>query len=717
MAEFLGSKTISNQFLGNKVILRMYKGDNLINEYEPLYNPPSDWSDIRTDCPENSIALYAAQGFGILVKGSPSSSNGIATDFDSRNYFYVDNFPMNSKTNWEVNIKANTQFNDSQQRLIFFPTGYLRCIGLTPTWNLLIDGQEFWLGTVEDYPYIRIKRDGTNIYGYSSTDGENYTLKGTIENATLNDGTLSFGGAQSGSLPWAGSIDLNNLSVKVDDALLTSYDNLGFTASCTGGYTVFIDGIQYGSTYASSAQCDITWSTSGISTGDNIITPIAMKAHKIWITPATEGNNITAFHFARVAASGTEQQSLLWAHFNITNQISLSYFANDGSSYTLPLLKSITSKNNKLSTNSLYYAFNGTALEYVPDFNFPSNMSYLLDSAFYGTKIKNITIKDTALEELVLTFYDCQDIEKIKFKNVDFSGLTSAKYMLTNASKLKDTVIDFSSATGLKGIDAYGDSSHFISGLKGLRVSSSAPFNYAYPPQINVSYTGMDRQALVQLFNDLPYNVGYTEVGSPTIVDGVLTPTTDVNTYVKADTNLTFNSNSDLEIYCRFKTDAEIPSNNAVVIIGDAVAASKMFCYYYSGWVYFLNLAFDNYTWRVVQPNTWYRAKLTAKNGVWNSYVYDDNENLLGELQSTPTPFGDVTVTIPFGKAPGYENAPVPGGIDLNNTYIKVNDVYWFRGQPAMTKTINVVGCTGTANLTTDDKAIVTDKRWSLTWS
>ena len=34
-----------------------------------------------------------------------------------------------------------------------------------------------------------------------------------------------------------------------------------------------------------------------------------------------------------------------------------------------------------------------------------------------------------------------------------------------------------------------------------------------------------------------------------------------------------------------------------------------------------------------------------------------------------------------------------------------------------MTKTISVVGCTGTADLTADDKAIATNKCWSLTLS
>ena len=103
----------------------------------------------------------------------------------------------------------------------------------------------------------------------------------------------------------------------------SQYDNLGFTANCTGGYNVFIDGTQYGSTYASGTQCNITWSTSGITTGDIITTPSLLKAHKIWIEPATEGAEITKFCCQRVAASGNEAQGILWAHFNISNTINL----------------------------------------------------------------------------------------------------------------------------------------------------------------------------------------------------------------------------------------------------------------------------------------------------------------------------------------------------------------------------------------------------------
>ena len=53
--------------------------------------------------------------------------------------------------------------------------------------------------------------------------------------------------------------------------------------------------------------------------------------------------------------------------------------------------------------------------------------------------------------------------------------------------------------------------------------------------------------------------------------------------------------------------------------------------------------------------------------------------------------------------------------MDLNETYIKVNRVPWFTGKPAMTKTCSIVGATGTADLTQDDKNIILNKGWSLT--
>lgn len=379
--EKLGQNEIYSQLLGQHPILRTYKGEDLINEYTPLYTPPLDWRDIRSDCPNNSIALY--------------------------------------------------------------------------------------VGVKSDY---------------------------------------------------------------------SQYNNLGFTATCIGGYKVFIDGNQYGNIYASDSQCNIIWSQSGINTGNNIITPSALKAHKIWIEPATEGAEISLFQCRRVASSGREQQGVLWAHFNTVSVLSLDAGFAAYNSYYNPVLLAITAKNNTLKINKLLRLGQGGDLmqyganvEYLCTFDL-TNSSTAADSSFNilttanleqiklkngtitnafnnftanATKLKkislsNVTIAPTKCEK---AFANNQSLEQLP--NIDYSNVTSMYMFLTNAKSLKNTVLDVSATNKLTHIGCYGDSSHFMSGFKGLRVSSSAPFS-GTSPQINVSYTGMDRQALVTLFNDLP---------------------------------------------------------------------------------------------------------------------------------------------------------------------------------------------------------------------
>jgi len=68
---------------------------------------------------------------------------------------------------------------------------------------------------------------------------------------------------------------------------------------------------------------------------------------------------------------------------------------------------------------------------------------------------------------------------------------------------LTDTVIDDSSNASRSLFRFYGTSTSPTRGLKGLTVSNTAPFDGA-SPQIDISYTGMDRVALVNLFNSLP---------------------------------------------------------------------------------------------------------------------------------------------------------------------------------------------------------------------
>lgn len=308
---------------------------------------------------------------------------------------------------------------------------------------------------------------------------------------------------------------------------------IGFSVTATDGYSVKIDGIAY-EDYNSQAQFSIAdWTDYTATEGYSIDYPTgATKAHIIDIYPQTENENITAFHCARVAASGTEAQGLLWAHFNLTNQITPAFLAGRSGQYTNAIAKAITAKNNVLnvssSINSL--AFNATALEYIPVID-GDNETVNCASSFAGSGVLKITIKNFKMSATNSTalFYNSK-VQDVIFNNIDtsavsnftnffalatnlkkvpngmdFSSATTMPSILQNNSSLQDTVLDVSSATGLTRLGCYGSSTtYFVGGLKGLRVSSEAPFDNATAPQINVQYTGLGRAALVQLFNDLP---------------------------------------------------------------------------------------------------------------------------------------------------------------------------------------------------------------------
>lgn len=316
----------------------------------------------------------------------------------------------------------------------------------------------------------------------------------------------------------------------------TSYNNLGFKATVTGGYNVFIDGVQYGSTYASGAQCSITWSTAGITTGYDITTPVSLRAHIIHILPATEGNNITAYQGQRVATSGTETQGIVWLHFNLDTSIDVASATFVSGYYRNALLTAVTAKNNTLKTSRSENCFAYSSyLSFLSTFDYQQNAysnalrAFLTMYAFYNTNLKQITLKNTSeytssMElfcngysslksvsvingtlkptDLRAAFRYCNSL--LKLPDIDYSNCTLAADFLTEAVNLQDTVIDMRAATALTAVGAYGTATYPMRGLKGLRVSSSAPFTYATAPQINIAYTGLTREALLTLFGDLP---------------------------------------------------------------------------------------------------------------------------------------------------------------------------------------------------------------------
>lgn len=566
----VSQSNIYKQYLGTRPLLRVYKGEDIIQNYEQDYTQPVDWFDIRTDCPKNSIALYVAHP--------------------------------------------------------------------------------------EDY---------------------------------------------------------------------SSYDNLGFTANCSGGYKVYIDGVQYGSTYTSGSKCSIVWSSANITTGRSILTPTNLIAHKVWVVPATAGNNITAFKCDRVAASGTEYQGVLWAHFNIDNAINLNkaFGSISPADHLNQIMMSCTAKNNilRVITNIQQCFRYCQSLEYIPVIQ-GNNASLGCNYAFSNCyKLKNITIKNIKPSYATCILQNCRAVKKVIFDNCDFSALTSVAEFISQAAQLTNLSLDFSNSNSMTAISCIGTSEYFMGGFKGLRVSNEAPFDNNTSPKVNVSYTGMDRAALVQLFNDLPYNVGYTTVGSPTINNGVLSDTSGSNFLSITPSTLKYDSNSNIEFYSRFQFDENLtgitPSfsmlysnvyHNRIL----SVAKSGNLIYPSSQPVYGSGAAVEFYSYNM-QPNTWYRQKLVGNNGTWTMTLYDDNGNVIGSASKDFT-FSEVEATFFVGGV-HVTGTSTLSKIDLNNTYIKVNGITWFRGQPAMTKTINCSYCTGTGALTNEDKAIVSNKNWNLT--
>ena len=307
---------------------------------------------------------------------------------------------------------------------------------------------------------------------------------------------------------------------------------LGFTATVTGGYSVNIDGGYYAD-YNSQAQFSMAdWAEYTDTEGYAIDYPTnATKAHIIDIYPQTDNNDITRFQFKRVSGSVQEEQGCLWCHFNLNTSINLQRFSAGQNTVWQKLCEAITAKNNtiKFLQYGTGWLLRGMPnIKYIPVLDCNNTDAYFNYMASNLTNLTSITVKNANVVDADDAFSESINIESIKFVNVDtsscsslpemfrnnrslrqlpdldFSSSTVAFSFLTNATALENTILDVSFATGLQKISCYGTSTYFMTGFKGLRVSNQAPFDHTSAPQINVSYTGMDRTALVQLFNDLP---------------------------------------------------------------------------------------------------------------------------------------------------------------------------------------------------------------------
>lgn len=519
----------------------------------------------------------------------------------------------------------------------------------------------------------------------------------------------------------------------------------------TNTYDVFVDGIKIATT-ANNTATVIDWATlynNGIiASGYDISSPgnSGYTTHVVKVTPSINTDTLTGIRSS--AISGQTQQGILWVHFEIDYAIRIISLLGGENNPRNLLCQAVTAKNDTLlfvnaatGSTGLYQVFTGaSSLVKVPVLEQSGNDNYESDFlCFSNVPAKKIKIKNLAKDYSIRLLHGFKgeyietDTALRLYSVTTSAGNASGAYnlkklpaistektttlIMSRLDSIEPTFIDESFNDERTLLRIYGESGH-ITNLVGLVVSNEAPFDYATAPQLSVNYTNMDRAALVRLFQSLPYNVGYEVVGSLTVEDGVASGFS-ASDYLKLEKLPDFSG--DVEIVIKF---------NANTFTGDLMSwlTNGIQCFVKFNADKTLNVFFasmgDNTTHLkvsgsfVFSENTDYYVKIvkTADNTLSVYYSTDGTSYTLDETTQNANA-GTIVLSSYYriGVSSAYTPADAfDGTIDLSKSYIKTKGLPFFRGTAAMTKSISVVGATGTADLTADDKAIAENKGWSI---
>lgn len=396
-------------------------------------------------------------------------------------------------------------------------------------------------------------------------------------------------------------------------------------------------------------------------------------------------------------------QGILQAQLKVKNSMNLENGFIDN-----PLLKSVEGEINLTDENSFKGFASNTAIEHLDtiksssqnaidltnSLNNLSNLKYAKLEGNFNSNVEGKFSGNTAMQKLDLSQditikpndlaenESLRELPKLDYSNPDLTDI------ITNDTNLKPTIIDLSNQNNTNKLGIHGDSTHQLGNLEFVKVNTEAPFNNQITPQIDVSYTSLDRNGLVNLFNTMPYNVGYTTVGTPTIVDNVASGFSTSN-YLTLPT-LTATAGNPFEMQIAFT--AYSTTANALNIyfnpsyrgrFGVFSSNRPVFRFQNTGLTTYTQVAFDT----VISMNTKYTAKAVYNGTTVNAYLY----NASGTLLETKTTTADLELEGPTNLGATSSNY-WDGSIDLNETYIKVNSIvstgpvnYTVVGSPTIT--------------------------------
>lgn len=513
----------------------------------------------------------------------------------------------------------------------------------------------------------------------------------------------------------------------------TKYSLLGLLAQVSSGtYDVYIDDVLVGSAVTSNTQYDIDFSTIATSYG-TATTPEALVLHKVVIKPNTSGSTITKFKCARTSGtSGYQSQGVLWGYFELENKINLYYgFCSYVQNYNENLI-AITSKGNIINATTIFGLFSRVVdtydsyclnnLQYLPVFNVGNlesfagsftqqttnnskclnikiNSSYTIainiGNMFINgkfEKINNLKVKNNQANNAF------KNVRQLKvLPNIEFGSCSNYTDFITNAINLYPTKLNINDKNATK-LGMYGTSTYPMRGLRGLKVSNEAPFSGA-SPQIDVSYTGLDRDALRELFNSLPAFMSLSVEGSPTINNGVVSGFSSSN-YLKRD-SASGDLNSIEAVFNVLNIPETLTQTNCILSLigGNAIR---------------LYLT-DSKNLRASYKDTTNTTKYMTTVGVFSSsyvkikldttgaYLYSSDDGVNWTLKTSNTTniplltnaYTNLKIGIEGGSYLAFE-----GSININNSYMVIDGTkYTFLLPSATTRTLKCVGATGN-NLT-----------------
>lgn len=542
------------------------------------------------------------------------------------------------------------------------------------------------------------------------------------------------------------------------------------TNTSSGTYNVYIDDILYATT-TKNTQTDIDFSTLGseyvsIGTGiDPTDGETILNLHKIVIKPTTSGETLTLFRCAKntndPATTSRTAQGLMWYHLELTNVIDLtncvSIYSNTSNSYYNPILYAVTCKGDILNFNSNPQHLVGIGsdhgssgskiMNYLPQLNTTSSTTSIGIQFGHSDKseIKRIRYinKDTNFNIQYHAFRDDVNLEQICINNTkgispntnallnaylstrklkqtlnkltNFSTVISMSEFLVDATNLLPQKIDVSNAINLTKITTHGSSTYPMLGFRGLKVSNEAPFTGS-SPQINVSYTGLDRDALVELFESMPGYMKLDKVGEPTIDSNGVVSGFSSSDYLKRIMGGIFDDVKSIMFTVKINSVPTTITNNALVL--GLTGLHNIRFYVNSSKNLTLSFYDVNNTQRYLSANAikigYYRFIL--EDGVNPKVYYSDDNitwNLLNSTSYKPNAMSITTLYI------GYLSSTYnvyDGSIDLKNSDITINNArYQFQlPDDTTTREINITAATGnnitlTGNATIDGNGILSN--------